>query len=38
MTARSTPDQLIAANEQPQIQVVVKRPGWIAWLAGEARS
>ena len=29
-----TPDQLIKANEQLQIQVVVKRPGWISWLAG----
>ncbi len=29
-----TPDQLIAANERLQIQVVVKRPGWISWLAG----
>jgi peptidoglycan hydrolase-like protein with peptidoglycan-binding domain len=29
-----TPDQLINANERLQIQVVVKRPGWISWLAG----
>ena len=29
-----TPDQLIRANESLQIQVVVKRPGWISWLAG----
>ena len=29
-----TPDQLIKADEQLQIQVVVKRPGWISWLAG----
>jgi peptidoglycan hydrolase-like protein with peptidoglycan-binding domain len=29
-----TPDQLIPANERLQIQVVVKRPGWISWLAG----
>jgi L,D-transpeptidase-like protein/putative peptidoglycan binding protein len=28
------PDQLISANERMQIQVTVKRPGWISWLAG----
>jgi len=28
------PEQLIAANQQLQIQVTVKRPGWISWLAG----
>ncbi|MGZ4176910.1 MAG: L,D-transpeptidase family protein [Solirubrobacteraceae bacterium] len=29
-----TPAQLIPADERLQIQVVVKRPGWISWLAG----
>jgi peptidoglycan hydrolase-like protein with peptidoglycan-binding domain len=29
-----TADQLIPANERLQIRVVVKRPGWISWLAG----
>jgi hypothetical protein len=28
------PDQLIAANQRLNIQVTVKRPGWISWLAG----
>ncbi|HEX3975161.1 MAG TPA: L,D-transpeptidase [Solirubrobacteraceae bacterium] len=28
------PDQLVPANQQLQIQVTVKRPGWISWLAG----
>lgn len=28
------PTQLIPANQQLQIQVTVKRPGWISWLAG----
>ncbi|HTU97493.1 MAG TPA: L,D-transpeptidase [Solirubrobacteraceae bacterium] len=28
------PTKLIPANEQLQIQVTVKRPGWISWLAG----
>ncbi len=28
------PAQLISANERLQIQVTVKRPGWISWLAG----
>jgi hypothetical protein len=28
------PEQLIPANQQLQIQVTVKRPGWISWLAG----
>ncbi len=32
-----TPDQLISANERLQIQVVVKRPGWISWLAGSTQ-
>jgi peptidoglycan hydrolase-like protein with peptidoglycan-binding domain len=30
-----TPDKLIPADERLQIQVVVKRPGWISWLAGD---
>jgi peptidoglycan hydrolase-like protein with peptidoglycan-binding domain len=29
------PTKLIAANEQLTVDVVVKRPGWIAWLAGK---
>jgi hypothetical protein len=28
------PNQLISANEPLEIQVIVKRPGWISWLAG----
>jgi len=28
------PTKRIPANEQLQIQVTVKRPGWISWLAG----
>jgi hypothetical protein len=28
------PARLISANERLQIQVTVKRPGWISWLAG----
>ena len=31
---RIIPDHLINANERLQIQAVVKRPGWISWLAG----
>ncbi|MFL5861308.1 MAG: L,D-transpeptidase family protein [Solirubrobacteraceae bacterium] len=31
---RIMPARRIAANERLQIQVVVKRPGWISWLAG----
>lgn len=31
------PDQLIPANQQLQIQVTVKRPGWISWLAGSTQ-
>ena len=29
------PTQLIPAGEQLSIEVVVKRPGWISWLAGK---
>jgi L,D-transpeptidase catalytic domain len=28
------PEQLLPANSQLQIQLTVKRPGWISWLAG----
>jgi peptidoglycan hydrolase-like protein with peptidoglycan-binding domain len=31
---RIYPETLISANERIQIQVTVKRPGWISWLAG----
>jgi hypothetical protein len=31
------PDQLINANEPLDIQVTVKRPGWISWLAGSTQ-
>ena len=31
------PDQLIPANAPLQIQVTVKRPGWISWLAGSTQ-
>jgi peptidoglycan hydrolase-like protein with peptidoglycan-binding domain len=31
------PTQLIPANEPLQIQVTVKRPGWISWLAGSTQ-
>jgi len=31
------PTQLVPANEQLQIQVTVKRPGWISWLAGKTQ-
>jgi peptidoglycan hydrolase-like protein with peptidoglycan-binding domain len=34
---RILPDKLIPANEKLSIQVVVKRPGWIAWLAGHTQ-
>jgi L,D-transpeptidase catalytic domain len=29
-----TPSRLVPADASVQIQVVVKRPGWISWLAG----
>jgi hypothetical protein len=31
------PTKLVAANQTISIQVVVKRPGWIAWLAGKTQ-
>jgi L,D-transpeptidase catalytic domain len=31
------PGQLIPANAHLQIQVTVKRPGWISWLAGSTQ-
>jgi hypothetical protein len=31
------PSQLIPANAPLQIQVTVKRPGWISWLAGSTQ-
>ena len=34
---RITPSKAIPAGSQLQIQVVVKRPGWISWLAGSTQ-
>jgi lipoprotein-anchoring transpeptidase ErfK/SrfK len=31
------PQKLIAANQRLTVDVVVKRPGWIAWLAGRTQ-
>jgi peptidoglycan hydrolase-like protein with peptidoglycan-binding domain len=31
------PTTLVAANQTISIQVVVKRPGWIAWIAGKTQ-
>ena len=32
------PEHLIPANETLSIQIVVKRPGWISWLAGKTQT
>ncbi|MGO9883685.1 MAG: L,D-transpeptidase family protein [Solirubrobacteraceae bacterium] len=32
-----TPKRLLPADERLLVQVVVKRPGWIAWLAGKTQ-
>jgi peptidoglycan hydrolase-like protein with peptidoglycan-binding domain len=34
---RIYPTTLVPANERLSVQVVVKRPGWIAWLAGSTQ-
>jgi peptidoglycan hydrolase-like protein with peptidoglycan-binding domain len=31
---RIYPDRLVPANQRLSVEVVIKRPGWISWLAG----
>jgi len=35
--AKIYPARLVPANQQISLEVVVKRPGWIAWLAGSTQ-